>query len=117
MSEWIFDAIGLFFAIGCPLGSRSWALTLEAPNIVSEVAAFAGAASDSITLGLPNLRLLAVALAESLVEAQQLRVVEEWAREIHVHDVKVRREEGRKLKSGESFEKALGDRYASSKVR
>ena len=116
MSEWIFDAVGLLFAVGCPFGSRGWALSLQAPDLGGEVSSFGEAACDSI-LRRRILRLLAVALAKGLVEAQQLRVVGEWARELKVHDAHARRGEGRKLKSGEGFDKALGDRYASSKVR
>ena len=96
MSQWILDAVDLLFAVGCPFGSRAWVLSLEAPNISGEVATFGEAACDSI-LRRRILRRLAVALAKGLVEAQQLRVVGEWAREFIVHRVQVQREEGRKL--------------------
>ena len=69
----------------------------EVMNIIGEVATFGEAAGDSSTLGLPKRRLLAFDLAKSLMEAQQLRVVAEWARELKVHDVDVRRGEGREL--------------------
>ena len=52
MSERVFDAVGLLVAESCPLGSRAGALFLKAPNYVSKVATFGGAASDSSALGL-----------------------------------------------------------------
>ena len=52
MPERVLDAVGLLVAESCPLGSRAGALFLKAPNYVSKVATFGGAASDSSALGL-----------------------------------------------------------------